>query len=41
LKALARRIKQLTTEERELAREIEQLTRRLAPNSSTSPASGR
>jgi len=31
LKALARRIQQLTTEERELAREIEQLTRELAP----------
>jgi transposase len=31
LKALARRIRQLTSEERELAREIEQLTRELAP----------
>ena len=31
LKALARRIEQLTSEERELTREIEQLTRELAP----------
>ena len=31
LKAIARRIQQLTSEERELAREVDQLTRKLAP----------
>jgi transposase len=41
LKALARRIQQLTAEERELAREIEQVTRSLAPQLLDQPASGR
>jgi transposase len=40
LKALARRIKQLTSEERELAREIEQLTRKLAPQLLDQPGIG-
>jgi hypothetical protein len=40
LKALARRIQQLTTEERTLAREIEQLTRKLAPQLLDEPGIG-
>jgi transposase len=40
LKALARRIRQLATEERELAREIEQLTRTLAPQLLDQPGVG-
>ena len=40
LKALARRIQQLTAEERELAREIEQLTRSLAPRLLDEPGIG-
>jgi transposase len=40
LKALARRIQQLTAEERELAREIEQLTRSLAPQLLDQPGIG-
>jgi transposase len=40
LKTLARRIQQLTTEERELAREIEQLTRKLAPQLLDEPGIG-
>jgi len=40
LKALARRIKQLTAEERELAREIEQVTRSLAPQLLDQPGIG-
>ena len=40
LKALARRIQQLTAEERELAREIEQLTRSLAPQLLDEPGIG-
>src|SRR5437773_4971969 len=39
LRSIARRVLQLTAEERELAREIETLTRRIAPQLSTSPAS--
>jgi len=39
LRSIARRILQLTVEERELAREIEALTRRLARSCSSSPAS--
>ncbi len=38
--ALARRIQQLTAEERELAREIEQLTRSLAPHLLDEPGIG-
>jgi transposase len=40
LKAIARRILQLTAEERELAREIEQLTARLAPQLLDQPGIG-
>ena len=40
LKALARRIQQLTAEERELAREIEKLTRQLAPQLLDEPGIG-
>ena len=40
LRALARRIQQLTAEERELAREIEQLTSKLAPQLLTQPGIG-
>jgi transposase len=40
LKALARRIRQLTSEERELAREIEKITRRLAPQLLDEPGIG-
>jgi transposase len=40
LKALARRIQQLTAEERDLAREIEQLTRKLAPQLLDEPGIG-
>jgi transposase len=40
LKALARRIQQLTAEERELAREVEQLTRNLAPQLLDQPGIG-
>ena len=40
LKAVARRITQLTAEERELAREIERLTRRLAPQLLDEPGIG-
>src|SRR5207244_1099939 len=40
LKALARRIQQLTTEERELGREIERLTRKLAPQLLEQPGIG-
>jgi transposase len=40
LKALARRIQQLTAEERDLAREIEQLTRNLAPQLLDQPGIG-
>jgi transposase len=40
LKALARRIRQLATEERELAHEIEQLTRTLAPQLLDQPGVG-
>jgi len=40
LRALARRIHQLTAEERELAREIERLTRRLAPHLLDQPGVG-
>jgi transposase len=40
LKAVARRINQLTTEERELAREIERLTRTLAPHLLDEPGIG-
>jgi transposase len=40
LKALARRIQQLTAEERNLAREIEQLTRNLAPQLLEEPGIG-
>lgn len=41
LRAIARRVLQLTSEERELAREIERITRRLARSCSISPASVR
>ena len=41
LRALARRVKALTVEERELAREIETLTRKLGRSCSSSPASVR
>jgi len=40
LKALARRIRQLTAEERELVREIEQITRKLAPQLLDQPGIG-
>jgi hypothetical protein len=40
LKALARRIQHLTSEERELGREIEQLTRKLAPQLLDQPGIG-
>src|SRR5947208_8077067 len=40
LRALARRIQQLTAEERELAREIEQLTGKLAPQLLNQPGIG-
>jgi transposase len=40
LKALARRVQQLTTEERELGREIERLTRKLAPQFLDQPGIG-
>src|SRR5215218_3893599 len=40
LKALARRIQQLTAEERHLAREIDQLTRKLAPQLLDQPSIG-
>ncbi len=40
LKALARRIQQLTSEERELGREIERLTRKLAPQLLDEPGIG-
>jgi transposase len=40
LRAVARRVQQLTAEERELAREIEQLTRKLAPQLLTQPGIG-
>jgi transposase len=40
LRALARRVQQLTNEERELAREIEKLTRRLAPQLLEQPGVG-
>jgi transposase len=40
LRALARRVKALTVEERELAREIETLTRKLAPQLLAQPGSG-
>jgi transposase len=40
LKAVARRIRQLATEERELEREIEKLTRRLAPQLLDEPGIG-
>ena len=40
LRALARRVKALTVEERELAREIETLTRRLAPQLLEQPGVG-
>ena len=40
LKAVARRIRQLASEERELAREIEQLTRSLAPQLLAEPGIG-
>ena len=40
LKTVARRIQQLTTEERELAREIEQLTSKLAPQLLDQPGIG-
>jgi transposase len=40
LKALARRIQQLTAEERDLAREIEQLSRKLAPQLLDQPGIG-
>jgi len=41
LRSIARRVLQLTAEERELARDIETLTRTLAPQLSTNPASDR
>jgi transposase len=40
LRAVARRVQQLTSEERELAREIEQLTSKLAPHLLTQPGIG-
>src|SRR5207247_7666575 len=40
LRAVARRVQQLTAEERELAREIEQLTSKLAPQLLTQPGIG-
>jgi transposase len=40
LKALARRVQQLTTEEREFGREIERLTRKLAPQLLDQPGIG-
>ena len=40
LKALARRVQQLTSEERELGREIERLTRKLAPQLLEQPGIG-
>jgi transposase len=40
LKALARRVQQLTSEERELGREIERLTRKLAPQLLDQPGIG-
>jgi transposase len=40
LRAVARRVQQLTAEERELAREIGQLTSRLAPQLLTQPGIG-
>ncbi len=40
LKAIARRIQQLTSEERELAREVDQLTRKLAPQLLDQPGIG-
>ena len=40
LRAVARRVQQLTAEERELAREIETLTRKLAPQLLTQPGIG-
>jgi transposase len=40
LRAVARRVQQLTAEERELAREIEKLTRKLAPQLLTQPGIG-
>ena len=40
LRAIARRVQQLTAEERELAREIEQLTSKLAPQLLTQPGIG-
>jgi transposase len=41
LRAVARRVQQLTAEERELAREIETLTRKLAPQLLDQPVSDR
>ena len=40
MRAVARRVVQLTTEERDLAREIETLTRKLAPQLLTQPGIG-
>jgi transposase len=40
LRAVARRVQQLSAEERELAREIEKLTSKLNPNCSTQPGIG-